>query len=126
MAFATIEDLQARWSGIAGQGFDEEIAATLLDDASVMLTSLVDVDPEDELQAEALKIVACKMVIRAMTSMASDAYGVTQQSIHADIYTQSWTYANSQGDLYLTKAEKKMLGISSGSYIGEIPASVGW
>ena len=125
MAFATVDDLRDRWSGVAGQGFDEDVASVLLDDAAVMLSSLVKVDPSDANQAEALKIVSCNMVKRAMTTMSSDAYGVTQQSISADIYTQSWTYANSQGDLYLTRAEKRMLNIGVG-YIGWIPAKVGW
>lgn len=125
MAFATVEDLRARWSGVSGESFDEGVAETLLEDAAVMLSSMVDVDPDDEQQAEALKIVSCRMVQRAMTTMANDAFGVSQQSVSADIYTQSWTYSNSQGDMYLTKAEKKMLGLTGG-YIGSIPAKVGW
>ena len=39
-------------------------------------------------------------------------------------YTQSWTFANPSGDMYLTKMEKRLLGITSG-YIGSIRPKVG-
>ncbi|MBQ1449739.1 MAG: hypothetical protein IIZ12_02215, partial [Eggerthellaceae bacterium] len=62
-------------------------------------------------QMQLLKIVVCNMVERAM-STGGDMYGVTQQSMTAVGFTQQYTYANPTGDLYISKAEKRMLGIS--------------
>ena len=71
---------------------------------------------------DAARIVSCNMVIRAM-SAAQDTFGLSQSSMTAGPYTQSWTYSNPSGDMYLTKAERKMLGISGG-YIGSIRPKV--
>lgn len=110
MAFATVEDLEARWHTLTE---DEQARATvLLGDAAIMLSAQVEVDATDEEQAEALKIVSCNMVQRVM-SVTEDIYGITKGTITADIYSQSYTYANPSGDMYLTKNEKEMLGISS-------------
>ena len=79
-----------------------------------MLSALVSVDEDDEGQADLLKMVCCNMVIRAMSAMASDSYGATQMSMTAGPYTQSWTYGNPTGDLYVTRQEKKLLGIGVG------------
>ena len=117
MAFATVSDIESRWRALTD---DEETRAdALIDDASAILTCLVDVDPTDTQQAEALTTVCCNMVIRAMSATAGDSFGVAQSSMAAGPYSQSWTYANPSGDMYLTKLERRLLGIN-GSYIGSI------
>lgn len=121
MAFATVDDLAARWRALTED--EEERAAVLLDDAAVMLSALVHVDPNDAQQAELLKIVSCNMVERAMLAGENNALGVTQASVSADIYSQSWTFSNPSGDMYLTKNEKRLLGIATG-YIGSIEARI--
>lgn len=120
MAYASYEDVEARWRPLSAS--EQERATVLLGDAAAILDSFVKVDEDDDEQAELLKVVSCNMVIRAM-SAALDTFGVTQSSMTAGPYTQSWSYANPSGDLYLTKAEKRLLGIASG-YIGSIPAAV--
>lgn len=117
MAYADVSDLEARWRGLSAD--EEARAAVLLDDASAMLTALVNVDEDDEEQAELLKVVCCNMVTRSMSASESDAFGLTQQSITAGPYTQSFNYSNPGGDMYLTKMEKRLLGITSG-YIGSL------
>lgn len=117
MAFATVSDVEARWRELTQD--EQARAGVLLDDASAILSSLVEVDPADTQQAAALKAVCCNMVIRAMSASASDVYGVSQSSMTAGPYSQSWTYANPAGDMYLTKTERKLLGIAAG-YIGSI------
>jgi hypothetical protein len=120
MAYATYKDVEARWRPLSS---DEQARATvLLGDAASILDQLVKVDEEDDAQAELLKVVSCDMVIRAM-SAAADTFGVTQSSMTAGPYTQSWSYANPSGDLYLTKMEKRLLGITS-SYIGSIEPAI--
>ena len=117
MAFADVSDLESRWRELST---DEEARANvLLDDASAMLSALVEVDSSDAGQAELLKIVCCDMVIRAMSATAADTFGVSQTSMTAGPYTQSFSYSNPSGDMYLTKLEKRLLGIST-SYIGTI------
>ena len=122
MAFATVDDLQARWRVLSEP--EQERAAVLLEDASVMLSSLVAIDSEDPYQADLLKVVCCSMVQRSMMASEQDAFGVTQQTVSADIYSRSMTFANPSGDMYLTRNEKKLLGIGTG-YIGSIPVKVG-
>lgn len=117
MAYAGVSDIETRWRELST---DEEARATaLLDDASAMLTEMVGVDAADGAQLQLLKIVCCNMVIRAMSASEYDAFGASQMSMTAGPYTQQWTYSNPSGDMYLTKMEKRMLGITS-SYIGTI------
>lgn len=117
MAFADVSDLESRWRELST---DEEARANvLLGDASAMLSALVEVDSSDYEQSELLKMVCCDMVIRAMSATASDAFGVSQTSMTAGPYTQSFSYSNPSGDMYLTRLEKRLLGITTG-YIGSI------
>lgn len=117
MAYATVSDVEARWRDLDQR--EEARAAVLLDDAAAMLDKLVSVTGDAE-QAAILKMVSCDMVIRAMGATQA---GLSQSSMTAGPYTQSWTYSNPSGDMYLTKTERKLLGISSG-YIGSIRAEV--
>jgi hypothetical protein len=113
MAYADVSDLEARWRELTED--EQARAAVLLDDASAMLDAYVTVDEADESLMKRLKIVACNMVERAMSTVSDDGmdlYGVTQQSMTAVGFTRQLSYANPTGDLYITKAEKRMLGIS--------------
>lgn len=121
MAFATYQDLEARWRPL--NEAEQARATVLLDDAAVYLSRYVDVCGCDDSQFAALKIVSCSMVIRAMSNADSDAFGVSEQTIKADIYSQSWKYANPSGDLYLTAGEKRMLGIT-GSYLKSLRPTI--
>lgn len=124
MAYATYTDIEARWRPL---GPDErERATTLLDDAAAMLSSLVDVDPQDETQAYLLKFVSCSMVIRSMVAAASDAFGITQMQATMGPFAQTAHYANPTGDLYLTGQERGLLGIG-GPFVSDMRASInGW
>lgn len=117
MAFADVSDIESRWRELSTD--EEARATTLIDDASAMLSALVAVDETDEEQAELLKMVCCNMVIRAMSASEYDAFGASQMSMTAGPYSQQWTYANPSGDMFITKMEKRLLGIST-SYIGTI------
>lgn len=121
MAYATVSDIEARWHTLTPS--ESAKAATLLDDAAAILDTLAVFDSSDPDVAANLKIVSCNMVIRAMSSSA-DTFGMSQGSMTAGPYTQSWTFANPSGDMYLTKMEKRLLGITQG-YIGSIRPKVG-
>ena len=109
MAYADVSDLEVRWRTLTDD--EQARAEALLDDASAMLDAYVTVDETDEQQMKLLKIVVCNMVERAM-STGGDIFGVTQQSMTAGPYAQTFNYANPTGDLYITKSEKRLLGIS--------------
>jgi hypothetical protein len=120
MAYATLEDLEAR-RGVLDPD-DREKAAALLDDAAVILDGLVTIDGSEE-QETLLMIVSCNMVSRAL-STTPDAYGVSSLSTTAGVYSESLQYANPSGDMYLTKLEKRLLGVTT-SYIGYIRPIIG-
>ena len=121
MAYATVSDVEARWRTLS-QG-EAAKAGVLLDDAAAILDTLGDFDPTDATTAANLRTVSCNMVIRVMSASQSDNFGLSQGSMTAGVYTQSWTYSNPSGDMYLTKMEKRLLGITSG-YIGSIPPKI--
>ena len=112
MAFAQVSDIEARWRDLTDT--EEARAAVLIEDASAALASLVTVDEGDEQQAANLKTVCCSMVIRCMSATDADNYGVSSMSITAGPYTQQRSFSNPSGDMYLTKFERKLLGIGGG------------
>lgn len=116
MAYATVQDLQARLT--RDLSADEiVVAATLLEDAAVMIDALA-----VNASADAKKIVSCRMVIRALGDRDSSGVpmGATQGSMSALGYSQSWTIGSGggAGELYLSKADRRLLGLGSaiGSY----------
>lgn len=119
MVFAEVSDIESRWHTLSAS--DRQRAEVLIGDASAMLEAAFacTIDVSDESQMQRLNIVCCNMVIRAMSATEVDSFGASNMSMTAGPYTQSWTYANPSGDMYITKAEKRMLGITSG-YIGTI------
>lgn len=117
MPYATTADIEARWRTLSAD--ERTRAEVLISDASMMLDNLVDVDALDAERYQLLTTVTCNMVIRAMSATSLDTFGVSQTSVTAGPYTQSYSYANPSGDMYLTKFEKRLLGVST-SYIGSI------
>lgn len=122
MRYAEATDLELRMMRPVPEN---ELAAVeaLLDDASAMLTSLAG-PPEGEERAELYKATVCNMVKRVMASSDAGLFGVTQSTMTAGPYSQSQTYSNPAGDMYLTSAEKRMLGITKG-YIGSLRPMIG-
>jgi len=114
MSYATITDIQARMTRTLSQS-EETVATNLLDDAAVIIDSY-----NADATADAKKVVSCRMVIRALGDGETDVpVGATQGSMSGLGYSQSWTVSNgSVGELYLTRMEKKLLGVGDkvGSY----------
>lgn len=112
MAYATIEDVQARITRTLTDD-EERVCASLLDDAGI----LIDAYNEDA-STDSKKVVSCRMVIRALgDGEMGIPVGATQGSQAGLGYSESWTITNgSVGQLYLEKVEKKMLGV--GDQIG--------
>lgn len=113
MAYATMEDVQARTSQVYSPA-EQDTIETLLQDAAAMIDAY-----RADAAAEMKKIVSCRMVIRAMggDAVSSMPLGATQGSMTAGPYTQSWTLSGGAlGELYLGKTERAMLG--GGNRIG--------
>lgn len=125
-AYATLEDLQSRWRPLSAD--EQQRATTLLSDAAVKIAlackqSGVAIDAADSLQSEALKAINCEMVKRAMLSPI-DMPPMSSFAQTAGSYSESQTYVNPTGDLYMTLGEKKMLGIGT-QKMGSIPPLIG-
>lgn len=114
---ATVSDVQARM--LRPLSADEKaLAAQLLGDACVMIRAAA-----PNADAQAAKVVACRMVIRALgdgESAGSFPVGATQGSRTALGYSESFTISGGggTGELYVSKSDRKLLGLGSaiGSY----------
>ena len=115
MAYATVEDIRARMTRPLTDS-ELSVCPVWLDDAGNMIDSWNNSASDD-----AKKIVSCNMVIRKLGSAGDSGIpaGATQGSMSGLGYAQSWTISGgSAGEMYLTKADKKLLGVGSriGSY----------
>lgn len=102
--YATVGDVTARWRAMSDS--EETRCTALLADASDLIRTTC---PNWQTAGEGtLRRVCCAVVIRAMQS--GDMQGVTQTSQTTGPFTQSWSYSDPAGALYLTKQEKRSLG----------------
>lgn len=116
MAYATVEDVQARMTRTLSTN-ETAVCSQFLDDAAVQIDSY---NPDAE--ASIKELVSCRMVIRALGDgqSAGVPIGATQGSQSALGYSQSWTIGGGggTGELYVSKEERRMLGVANsiGSY----------
>lgn len=110
MVYATVPELEARWRTLTGP--EKVRAGTLLEDAAVRLdVACPPSDPITAQEASARLIVSCEMVKRAMSAPGGvEDVGVTSIQSGAGPFQQTKQFANPTGDLYLTKADKALLG----------------
>lgn len=114
-AFASVEDYEARY----GDADEPEILAEILMDATREIAAALDkanisyIDVSEDFAARLMQ--ACRsMAYRAMGSGDSDVpLGATQFSEGADGYVQSFSLGNPFGEVYLSKAERRLLGIGA-------------
>lgn len=107
--FATVADLEARWRGLS-QG-EQDKAQALLSDASAMIKATV--SDISGVPAEVLRMVTCSAVRRAMASDQLGMGDVSSQQMTAGPFSQQVSFANPSGNLYLTRGEKRLLGVGS-------------
>lgn len=116
MAYATVANVQ-EWLTWTMSTAEQTRCGTLLDGAAAVIDAYA-----AGADAAVKKYVSCQMVIRVLGAGEETAYippGATQGSMSALGYSQSWTIGGgSSGELYLSKTEKRMLGVgnSIGSY----------
>ena len=126
MAYATVEDVQARMMRDLSED-EQAICETLLDDVAILIDSY-----NTQASDDAKKVVSCRAVIRALGDGETSGVpmGASQGSMSGLGYSQSWTISagGSVGELYLGNADKQLLGYGNkiGSYsptqelVGEI------
>ena len=106
MAYATFEDIIKRKYLDTSE---MERCEALLEDAAIIIDAYNQKASED-----AKKLVSCNMVLRVIGNSENGIpLGATQGSLSALGYSQSWTNSNGSGEMYLTKLEKKMLGVGN-------------
>jgi hypothetical protein len=110
--FATIDDLEGRWHPLLDE--EKTRASLLLDDASDKIRLRVPAANDPQwMQAHSLtlKRVCCAVVKRAMQQMASGVpEGATQSSETSGPWSNSVSWSNPDGNLYLTKEDLRDLG----------------
>lgn len=107
--YATTDDVQKGFRVLDSD--DLERCEALINEAGRIIDALNSVATDD-----VKNLVVCQMVRRALSAgdVADIPMGASQGSMSALGYTQSWTISSgSTGELYLTKLEKKMLGVSN-------------
>lgn len=108
MAYATVADVQARMTRAMTEA-EQNVCSQLLDDAAVIIDAY-----NKDAEADAKKVVSCRIVSRAMGDGGSSGVpvGATQGSMSGLGYAQSWTISSggAAGELYLGRLEKKLLG----------------
>ena len=114
-AYATCEDVEKGYRELTED--EQEKAAALLDEAAIIIDAYASPAAENE----AKKVVSCRMVRRAMGDETGlqIPMGASQGTVSGLGYSQSFTYGTgASGELYLTKQDKKLLGVSGqiGSY----------
>lgn len=120
--FATVADYEARY----GEAEDEARVSALLQDATNIIASQPGFSTcgRDETWWGVLETVTCAVVHRSM--MAGSYAGLSNVSQGAGGYTASVSVYNPGGDLYLTRNERRALGIG-GARIGSVAPYVdGW
>lgn len=107
MAYALVTDLESRWRTLSAT--EKTRAGVLLGDAAVRLDAeCAPSVPITDDEKATRKIVSCEMVKRAMANPAGVGINSVQQG--AGPYQETVQYTNPTGDLYLTKADRKLLG----------------
>lgn len=112
MAYATVADVQARLLRTLSED-EQRLCVVLLEDVGLLIDRYDYCDASDVVK----KTVSCRAVARALGD-GSDIgvpLGATQGSMSALGYSQSWTIGSGggAGEVYLSKAEKQMLGASN-------------
>ena len=115
MAYAAYSDVVLRYPFAADQ-YDGRIDA-MLEDAAAIIDSEMDqagvaIDQSDATQMQNLLSVSCSMVARTLENDGS-SYGVSSLMQMAGPIQQSVSYANPNGDMYMTAGERRRLGIAT-------------
>lgn len=112
--FATVDQYEARYGEVDED--QKDLLLEVLMDATCLIASELErahLPVDDEETADARMRVCRSVAYRAMAqeNNTSVPVGATQFSQSVGVYTESFSIGNAYRDVYLTKAEKRMLGI---------------
>lgn len=112
LPFATIQDLRAHWPELPS---DREAEATQkLKEASAIIRALYSgIDAKiasGQISAEILTLIVCRMVKRSLLASINDLEGVASRNETAGGVSMGLSFSNPNGNLYLTKDDKNLLG----------------
>ena len=110
MTYAEVFDVEAGFRALSKE--EQTRCVALLSEAAVIIDHY---NPDAD--ADTKRVVSCRMVRRPLgdgEDGVSFSMGATQGTATALGYSQSWTMGSgSSGELYLSKLEKKLLGVGS-------------
>lgn len=110
MLYAEVQDVEAGFRALSKE--EQTRCVALLSEAAVIIDHY---NPDAD--ADTKRVVSCRMVRRPLSDGedgVSFPMGATQGTATALGYSQSWTMSGgSSGELYLSKLEKKLLGVGS-------------
>lgn len=111
MKYAQVSDVEAGFRKL--EQTEASICEELLEEAALVIDAY-----SQEAKEEIKKLVSCRMVRRQLGQEGQGTVtfptGASQGSASALGYTQSWTMSGgSVGELYLSKLEKKLLGVGN-------------
>ncbi|MGP5263656.1 MULTISPECIES: Gp19/Gp15/Gp42 family protein [Glutamicibacter] len=110
--FATIEDLRSHWPGMPTE-YDAEGDQKLKESSIVLRQLYPGIDGRistGKLDAEVPKLIVCRMVKRALLAAINDVEGVASRNETAGGVSTGLSFSNPNGNLYLTKDDKALLG----------------
>lgn len=115
-AFATATEYRAKYPNTELE--DAQIMVWLEDASSLMQAEMdasgIDYSNPSEDYADTLMRVCRDMAHRAIGAEADIPYGASQFSESTGSISDSFTLANPYGDLFMTKAERRRLGVTGG------------
>lgn len=114
-----VSDFEARTHAL--DPYEKERVKFLINDAKTIIDAEFEAAKAKPKSQELIDTVIFSMVKRAFSCADFDGMAVSQYSQSASPYSESFTFANPAGDLYLTKAEKKRLGIIGARYFSVRP-----
>ncbi len=110
MLYAEVQDVEAGFRALSKE--EQTRCVALLSEAAVIIDHY---NPDAD--ADTKRVVSCRMVRRPLgdgEDGVSFPMGAPQGTATALGYSQSWTMSGgSSGELYLSKLEKKLLGVGS-------------
>lgn len=119
--YATVDEYAARY----GEPSDSARLAQCLADASRLIDAVLEQHGKEPHEVDRSKLMqVCRSVAhRAMGEGTTAPAGVSQYTMSATPYSETFTFANPNSDAYLTKNEKALLGIGR-SRLASVP--LGW
>ena len=105
-------EVYAKVSDLACTVLDEDVATKLIKRASMKVTQAC--QHLDSIDEDAANVVVCQMVERALASPTAEEFGPTPQTLQSiSTYSNTWTWGNPTGQLYIRKDEYDLLGVQA-------------